>query len=498
MLGMTFYGGRIMNFCSIYYLIFLAVVAFVYYALPQKIRSYWLLIASLAFYASYRFSYLIIITLGIIISYFAGKLIDRYRARSKTILSMVVTISVVSLVYFKYTGMIGITFNKIHEFTNGSLYFRLESIIVPLGISYYLLQMIGYVIDIYHKRIEANSSLFNYALFVSFFPTLVSGPIERAGNMIPQYENLPEFNEDNVRKGLLQIIWGFFLKMIIADRIGVLVSTVNSNPGAYSGSVVFVIVLMYALQIYTDFGGYSNIAIGSARVLGIKVMDNFNAPFLATSVSETWRRWHISLSTWFRDYVYIPLGGNRKGTARKYVNIIIAFVASGIWHGAAWTYAVWGLINGIYQVVGMLLMPVRNKIVEILHVDREAFSHRLFKTIVNFFLFSFSTIFFGKESFGQAILIIKNMWKFTPWVFTDGSFYRLGLDRPDFNLMIIGLIIMTIADLFKYKGYSISEIISKQSICIRWSIYIGALVFISICGVWGHGYDATNFIYVKF
>ncbi len=487
-----------MQICSLYFLIFLAVVALVNYILPQRIRPYWLLIASFAFYASYDAMYLIVILVGIMISYYSARLIESKPENGKSVLAITVVVLVASLIYFKYTGMIGTTIRNIQELATGSSEFKLESIIVPLGISYYLLQMIGYVIDVYHKKIETSKSLVNYALFVSFFPTVVSGPIERAGNMIPQYEKLPGFDEGNVRRGLLQIIWGFFLKMIVADRIGVLVSTVNANPSAYSGSVVFVIVLMYSLQIYTDFGGYSNIAIGSARILGINVMDNFESPFLSTSVAELWRRWHISLSTWFRDYVYIPLGGNRKGKTRKYINILITFLISGLWHGAAWTYAIWGLINGIFQVIGMILMPVRNKLVEILRIDREAFSHRLLKTVVTFFLFSFAVIFFGKDTFAQAIIIIKNMWKFTPWVFTDGTFYTLGLDRPNFNLMIVGLVIMVIADIFKYKGCDIPGVISRQSLWIRWCIYIGALVLISVCGVWGHGYDATSFIYVQF
>ena len=487
-----------MQICSIYFLIFLAAVAAINYILPQKLRPYWLLIANFAFYASYKISYLVVIIVGILFSYAAGRLIDRKPEKSRMILAVSVIILVASFAYFKYTGMIGATIRNIQELATGASDFRLESIIVPIGISYYILQMIGYVADVYHKRIGAKTSFISYALFVSFFPTVVSGPIERAGNMIPQYEKLPGFDEDNIREGLFKIIWGFFLKMIVADRLGVLVSTVNANPAAYSGTVVFIIVLMYALQIYTDFGGYSNIAIGSARILGIKVMDNFNSPFLATSVSETWRRWHISLSTWFRDYVYIPLGGNRKGKTRKYINLLITFVASGIWHGAAWTYAVWGLISGLFQVIGMILMPIRNKIVELLHIDRETFSHRLLKTIATFFLFSFATIFFGKETFAQAILILKNMWKLTPWVLTDGTFYRLGLDRPNFNLMLIGLMVMVIADIMNYKGYKLPKIVAGQSLWIRWCIYIGALILITVCGVWGHGYDAASFIYVQF
>ncbi len=487
-----------MQICSMYFLIFLAVVALVNYILPQKMRPYWLLIASFAFYASYDAMYLVVILVGIMISYYAARHIESKPGNGRTVLATTVVVLVASLVYFKYTGMIGTTIRNIQELATGSSEFKLESIIVPLGISYYLLQMIGYVIDVYQKKIETSKSLVNYALFVSFFPTVVSGPIERAGNMIPQYEKLPGFDEENVRRGLLQIIWGFFLKMVVADRIGVLVSTVNANPVVYSGSVVFTIVLMYTVQIYTDFAGYSNIAIGSARVMGIKVMDNFNAPLLSSSVAEIWHRWHISLSTWLRDYIYIPLGGNRKGKARKYLNILITFFVSGLWHGAAWTYAVWGLLNGLFQVIGMILMPVRNKFVEILNIERKAFSHRILKTVFTFFLFSFAYIFFGKESFAQAVLIMKNMWKFTPWVFTDGTFYKLGLDRPNFNLMLIGLMIMAIADFLKYKGYNIPEIISKQSLWIRWCIYIGALVLISVCGVWGHGYDATSFIYVQF
>lgn len=487
-----------MQILSIYFLIFLAIFATVNYVLPQKIRPYWLFIANMAFYASYKVAGLLVIIAGIIISYIAGRLIQRSPDNKKMILAGTILALVGSLCYFKYTVLLGATIRNIQELVRGSSDFRLESILIPLGISYFILQMIGYVVDVYKGKADANCSIVNYALFVSFFPTVVSGPIERAGNMIPQYENLPGFDEYNIRKGILQIIWGFFLKMIVADRLGVMVSTVNADPAAYKGTVVLIAVLMYALQIYTDFGGYSSIAIGSARVLGIKVMDNFNSPFLSTSVAELWRRWHISLSTWFRDYIYIPLGGNRKGTARKYLNLLITFFVSGLWHGAVWTYAVWGIINGIFQVLGMILMPIRNKIVEVLHIDREAFSHRLLKTVFTFFLFSFAFIFFGKDTFAQAILIIKNMWQFTPWVLTDGSLYTLGLDRPAFNLMLMGLVLMVIADIAKYKGVNISEVISRQSLWIRWCIYIGALVLISVCGVWGHGYDATSFIYVQF
>lgn len=487
-----------MQICSIYFLIFLAVVATVYYILPQKMRSYWLLISNFAFYASYKVSYLVVILIGIILTYAAGRLIHKYPQNGKKILVYTVMILVASLIYFKYIGMLGTTIRSISELIVGSSDFKLESLLVPLGISYYILQMIGYVVDVYHGKVEKSVCIVDYALFVSFFPTVVSGPIERAGNMLPQYRNLPGFDEDNIREGILKIIWGFFLKMIVADRIGVIVGKVNADPGSYKGSIVFVAVLMYAIQIYTDFGGYSNIAIGSARILGIKVMDNFNSPFLATSVAELWHRWHISLSTWFRDYIYIPLGGNRKGIARKYINLLITFLVSGLWHGAALTYAMWGFINGLFQVFGIIMMPLRNFVVAILHIDRNAFSHRIIKTCITFLLSSFAFVFFGKESFGQAILIVKNMWQFTPWVFTDGSFYKLGLDRPNFNLMLVGLAFMVIADIFKYKGYDIPGIISKQSLWIRWCIYIGALVLISVCGVWGHGYDATNFIYVQF
>lgn len=487
-----------MQILSIYFLIFLAGVALVEYLLPQKVRPYWLLIADIVFYASYKISALAVIILGIIISYTAGRLIDSKPEKGKSVLAVSIVILVASLSYFKYTGLIGSTVRDIQELITGSSNFRLESLLVPLGISYFILQMIGYEVDVYRKKISAQVSIVSYALFVSFFPTVVSGPIERAGNMISQYENLPDFDEDNIRKGILQIIWGFFLKMIVADRIAVLVNTVNSDPVAYRGTVVFIIALLYPFQIYTDFGGYSNIAIGSARILGIKVMDNFNAPFLATSVAETWRRWHISLSTWFRDYVYIPLGGNRKGKTRKYVNLLITFFVSGLWHGAAWTYAVWGLINGLFQVIGMILMPIRNKLVEAFNIDRDSFSHRLYKIASTFLLFSFAVIFFGQNTFSGAILVIKNIWQFTPWVLTDGTFYKLGLDRPNFNLMLMGLSLMVIADVLKYKGYDMPAIISRQSLWIRWCIYIGAIVLISVCGVWGHGYDATSFIYVQF
>ena len=227
-------------------------------------------------------------------------------------------------------------------------------------------------------------------------------------------------------------------------------------------------------------------------------MENFDTPYLSGSIAEFWRRWHRSLSFWFRDYLYFPLGGNRKGTVRKYINIMIVFMVSGLWHGAAWTFVIWGGLHGLYQVIGHLLMPLRNAVVKRFRIDRESFSHRLFKVLFTFLLVTLAWVFFRAERMTQALTILAGMRHITPSVLTDGTLYQLGLDRPNFLLMIFGLLILIGTDLCNHRGIKVSEKILSQGLWLRWCIYIAAVVIIAVCGIWGPGYDATSFIYYKF
>ena len=295
------------------------------------------------------------------------------------------------------------------------------------------------------------------------------------------------------------MLWGYFMKMVVADRIAIFVDTVYSDLNTYIGYYVLIASILFAFQIYCDFAGYSTIAMGAAKIMGFTLMENFNAPYLSSTVSEFWRRWHISLSTWFRDYLYIPLGGNRKGIFRKYLNIVIVFLVSGLWHGANWTYVIWGGLNGIFQIIGNLLKPIRDKLQDIFGLDRDTFSHKLLKVIVTFLLVDFAWIFFRASTISDAITAVKSIFTANnPWIFFDDSLYELGLNRKNFNVMLVSIAILMAADWFKWKGISLLNIIKKQEWWFRWLFYIVAVNAVLLFGIWGSNYSQSGFIYFQF
>lgn len=355
------------------------------------------------------------------------------------------------------------------------------------------------MIDVYRDDINAEKNFFRYALFVSFFPQLVAGPIERSQNLLTQLAQKHKPNFEQMRDGLLLMLWGFFLKIVLADRIAIFVDTIYGDINKYGGWYLIVATVLFAVQIYCDFAGYSTIATGASEILGIRLMENFNAPYFSQSVSEFWRRWHISLSSWFRDYVYVPLGGNRKGTLRKYVNIMIVFLVSGLWHGAGWSYVAWGGLNGAYQVIGSVLKPFRDKTVAILGLHRDSFAHKMAKTFFTFVLVCFTWIFFRAFRFLDAFKIIKSIIKVrNPWILFDGSLYKCGLVQKEFSMMLFCIAILFVADFLKIRGVKIREQIAKQDFWFRWLAVAGAALFILIFGVWGGNYDAKSFIYFQF
>ena len=259
-----------------------------------------------------------------------------------------------------------------------------------MGISFYTFQALSYTMDVYRKDIYAEHNFFKYALFVSFFPQLVAGPIERSKNLLIQINEKHKFDFERVRSGLLLMLYGYFQKVVLAEYLALVVDSVYNTYSERTGFQLLVATICFAFQIYCDFGSYSNIAVGSARIMGFRLMENFNTPYFAVSVSDFWRRWHISLSTWFRDYLYIPLGGNRKGKVRKWMNQMIVFLVSGLWHGASWHFVIWGGMNGAYQVVGEWMRPYKEKAVKMLKIDTAAPSHKLLKMLVTFGLVDIS------------------------------------------------------------------------------------------------------------
>lgn len=499
-----------MLFNSAQFLIFLPIVLLIYYIIPDKIKYCWLLICSYYFYMCWNAAYILLILFSTVVTYVCGILIERtknssYEDRRKAqIKKCCVTCSLILnlgiLVAFKYLTFIVGNLNVMLLKYGFQLALPEFDILLPVGISFYTFQALGYTIDVYRDEIYAEKNILKYALFVSFFPQLVAGPIERSKNLLKQLAVPEKLKFENLRGGVFLMIWGGFLKVILADRIALFVDTVyGDNWTAFSGYYFIVATALFAVQIYCDFSGYSIIAMGAAKTLGIDLMENFNAPYFSLSTAEFWRRWHISLSSWFRDYLYIPLGGNRKGKIRKYINLLITFSVSGLWHGAHWNYVVWGLLNGIYQVSGELLMPVRKRFVRLLNLNEESLGHKAVRMLITFICIDVSWIFFRAEGLKKALAIVKSIVTVhNPWILLDGSLYHCGLSQKNFTLMLICIGILFVADIFKYKGIVIREIIIQQDWWCQIVIISFAIFGIILFGIWGNNYDAANFIYFQF
>lgn len=489
-----------MVFNSLDFLIFFPIVALIYYLVPHKARHVWLLVASYYFYMCWNASYALLILFSTVITYASGLLLERGgRKWKKTVVFLCIAINLGVLGYFKYFNFFIESLNalmtQLHfEFTIASL-----DILLPVGISFYTFQALGYILDVYRGEVETEHNFIKFALFVSFFPQLVAGPIERSKDLLSQFKEKHYFSMEQTRDGLMLMLWGFFLKMVLGDRIAVLVDNVYANPEVRPGFYIVIATILFAFQIYCDFGGYSTIAMGAAKVMGFHLTDNFESPYLARTVAEFWRRWHVTLNTWFRDYVYIPLGGNRKGKVRKYVNCLIVFGLSGLWHGAEWSFIVWGLLNGVYQVIGSLVKPLRDKLVNGLGLNRSSFSHRLYQTVFTFILVDFAWLFFRADNMTVALQMLDSIWHADNLhIIADGSLYGLGLEWRSYMIMVISIVVLLVVDCLKYCGISVRQFIYKQELWFRWTIYIASVLLILIFGMWGAGYNEQGFIYFQF
>ncbi len=497
-----------MEFNSINFMIFFPVVLALYFVIPKALRQIWLLAASYYFYMSWNARYALLIAASTLITYVSGIAIERYRdsgrtGRRLTVLFSCLGINLGILLFFKYGNFLIASLDRGLELLHiGSVDQRFY-FLLPVGISFYTFQALGYTIDVYRGDVRAETNLIRYALFVSFFPQLVAGPIERSKNLLSQMQNIAEiklWNARRVTSGTILMIWGFFVKMVIADRAAVLVNTVFDNYRMYGSTELVLAAVFFALQIYCDFGSYSLIAIGAAKIMGFELMENFNTPYFACSIRDFWSRWHISLSTWFRDYLYIPLGGNRRGRVRKSVNIMIVFLASGLWHGADWSYVVWGGIHGAYQVIGDYLASFREKCIRKLRVNTACFSWKFLQTAVTFVLVVFAWIFFRADSIGDALQYIRRIWvRPTPWVLFNGEIFTLGLDRPEMNILFVAICMLGLVDLVRYrKKMTLDVFLMQQNLWFRGGVMIGLVVLIFVCGKYGVGFDPQQFIYFQF
>lgn len=499
-----------MLFHSAPFLIFFPVVLIVYFGLPKRFRYVWLLIASYYFYMSWNPAYALLMLASTAVTYLSGLMIARCRAPSakgrrptpKLYVGLSFAINLGLLFFFKY-----------FQFAAQGLAAALAGmglrwqppafdVLLPVGISFYTFQALSYTMDVYRGDVPVERNFLRYALFVSFFPQLVAGPIERSGSLLEQLKKEHPFEPENFKAGALMMLWGYFQKLVIADRAAILVNQVYGHYAAYAGYSLIVATVLFAVQIYCDFGGYSAIAIGAAKILGIDLMQNFRQPYLAVSVADFWRRWHISLSTWFRDYLYIPLGGNRRGLARKYLNVLLTFLLSGLWHGANWTYVIWGGLNGLLQILG----DGKNRLLKRLPrrsgkpiVKRDCYSYRMLQRIITFALICLTWVFFRAESLAQAMDIFRQMFSVhNPWIFFDETLYSLGLSRLELGILLAAICALLAVDIAHEHGVSLRGRLAEQNLVFRWLVYLAAIVFILVYGVYGVGYDASQFIYFQF
>lgn len=478
-----------MDFLSVTFGIFFLISVICYYLADKNSRWKILLAASLVFYmwsSPYLIVYLLFST---VTSYFYGRYVQMKGSRSKSALVSVITVNLAVLLVLKFYPLLGARFH-----------FPAWKLLMPMGISFYTLQMIAYCVDVYRGKIRAQDNFLKYLLFMSFFPQILQGPIPRYEKLGHQlYEGHP-FEYRKVTQGLQLMIWGFFLKMVIADRAAIFVNTVFPEYHLYEGGILLAAAILYSVQLYTDFLGCVCIAMGAAQVYGIDLETNFDRPYTAVSIKDFWRRWHISLSSWLRDYVYIPLGGNRKGILRKYANLLMTFLASGIWHGAGLNFIFWGLMHGCYQVAGEVLLPVRRKIREVLKIEDGSLILRICQRVFTFSLVTAAWIIFRAESLRAGLSMIKRiLTDITPWVLFDGSLYTCGIGARQFFALLLCILLLICAEYLQGRGKdTLRGRLEKQHVLIRWGVCLGGIALIAVLGVYGPGYDAAQFLYGQF
>ncbi|MDO4187397.1 MAG: MBOAT family O-acyltransferase [Lachnospiraceae bacterium] len=459
-----------------------------YFLIPSKVRYIWLLFCSYYFYCSLDGAFVSLLIVSTILTWLAGGLVYKFEAINLRRLFLVlgVVINIMFLIIYKYEDFF-------LELSGSSIRLNL---ILPIGISFYTFQSLTYIFDIYNGDLKPEDNIFKYALFVSFFPLILSGPIERAKHLLPQLNLSNEFNTFRASEGLKLMLFGYFMKIVIVSRMTILTDYVFSDYKNKTSVALLIAVLAYTIQIYCDFQGYSLIAIGMCKIMGIEIINNFNQPYFAVSVSDFWRRWHISLSTWFRDYLYIPLGGNRRGKIRKYINILIVFVVSGLWHGANITFVIWGFLNGLYQVIGELLTPCKEKLTSLLSIDKKPCLNRVLRTTITFILISFTWIFFRAPSVNEAIEIVTRIFSTFSYVnLFDGTIWNVGLGINNMLFSMAAIIILIVADvLCERKACQVSDIMKNVRTPIRWAVYYLLIIMILL----SMNLNMTEFIYSGF
>ncbi|MFT2010250.1 MBOAT family O-acyltransferase [Pontibacter sp. 13R65] len=493
-----------MLFNSIEFLVFFPTVVALYYLLPHRFRWVLLLVASYVFYMFWRVDYALILVLSTFIDYTCGRMMGRHpeeqRQRRKPWLWLSLLSNLGILFTFKYFNFFSSAAQDLAQLLGVTYAAPAFELLLPMGISFYTFQTISYSIDVYYGRVKPEKHLGIFALFVTFFPQLVAGPIERAGNLLGQLREKHQFDYQRLTGGLKLMAWGLFKKVVIADRLALMVNQVYGNPTDYEGLPLLVATVFFAFQIYCDFSGYSDMAIGAAQVMGFRLMENFRRPYFSTSIREFWSRWHISLSTWFRDYLYIPLGGNRVVRWRWYYNLFITFLVSGLWHGANWTFLVWGALHGLFLILEVAFAPQRKSNYSNKNTSPEL--KKAFRALGTFALVCLAWIFFRAETITDASYILTH--SFTgfadslqiilgPTSKLQRDYLFLGYSGYTYVLSWLLLFVLVSVELVQ-RSRPIRIRLAAAPLYLRWSVYNLFVVALIILGI----FSDTAFIYFQF
>lgn len=476
-----------MIFNSFHFIYFFIIVTSLYFALPHRQRWLLLLMSSCYFYMAFVPIYILILGFTIVVDYFAGIYIENAHGKRRKlflIYSLVANIGILCI--FKYYNFINTNFSYLLHGFGVSNPIPYLSILLPIGLSFHTFQAMSYTIEVYRGNQKAERHFGIYALYVMFFPQLVTGPIERPQNLLHQFREKHHFDNNRVFEGLKLMIWGLFKKLVIADRLGIYVNGAYSYVDQQDGMTLLLATIFFSFQVYCDFSGYSDIAIGTAKVLGFDLMTNFRRPIFAKSTGEFWKRWHISLSTWFKDYLYFPMGGNKGSVPRWYFNLMVVFLISGLWHGANWTYIIWGGINGFYLVFAIMTKKYRGKFNTLTGIKKFPRLHLFFQILITFLLITFSRIFFRSQTVEDAFTVIKKILTFKGSIFNDGTAILL------YSFFAI---LFLLAVEFKKEFYKGSFTLSHHTnFWVRNSYYSLLVILIILFGV----FDGGQFIYFQF
>lgn len=490
-----------MLFNSFQFLAFFPVVLIGYFVIPNKIKYIWMLIASYYFYMCWNPSYALLILTVTGVTYICGMVIDKSRKYTtrRFVLILGILFPVGILLYFKYFTFLMQNVNRILNLINQKEINLWMDVLLPVGISFYTFQSISYIVDIYRGNLTAEKNFLKYALYIAFFPQLVAGPIERPGSLLKQISDIPKmklWDYDRITNGMVFMLYGYFLKMVLADRLALIVDVIFMNYNELCWTSLVLGAVSFSIQIYCDFASYSAIAIGAAQIMGIVLMENFNGPYLAVSLKDFWSRWHISLSTWLRDYLYIPLGGNRCTGYKRDINLMITFLVSGFWHGAAWKYIIWGSMHGFFRIVETETKQLRKRIRRKIGMREKCISYKLLRVTEVFLIVTLTWIFFRANSIWDALHYIKRI----VWL-SEGGVWRqfIEMENLEIYIVLLAIAILFLCDLAKeLTGERMDVLLNKQNLYFKWGVLLVEIIMILVFGVYGVNVELEPFIYFQF